>query len=190
MAFALTASMIALQALAGHPPELTTASPIEPVVALRAHFRSLTPAVSTYATASLAADVCPLDKAAGQTLFIEAIRELNSLPESAFTEASDLLPVTSFAALYRFIAIGVKRCDPSLTSYLAIDAIRTRIERERQNAAANLSAANELAGTNPDRAAQLAATALGSANPEEFDIRTMVSILCRLRERAIAKRTS
>ncbi len=158
---------------------------ISAAAALRGRFQNLkSPANYTWATAKLASIVCPADPVTASGMFLDAIRALNALPDSAFTETNSLLAATSFPALAKLVVSGARGCDPSVLRQASSDTIGARIDEARRNANAQIGNAGGIVDSEPDRAAQLLAGAIGAADPEQFDFDTLVSVLSRLRSRA------
>jgi len=154
-------------------------------VGLRSRFQNLkSPVNNTWATARLATVVCPADPVAASGMFVDAIRALNALPESAFTDTNSLLAASSFPALAKLVLAGARGCDPATESQAAGDTIRARIEAARRNANSQVANADGLADSEPDRAAQMVAAGIGAADPEQFDFERLVSVLCKIRSRA------
>ena len=154
-------------------------------VALRSRYQTFhEPVVSVYATASLANLVCPVDRAAGAGLFTEALRGLAQLTPQRFLDATHVLPAASFTLLWKSATGNAKKCDPALETEFDTERARAKMQTERQNANQTLRLAFARVDPNPERAGQLAESAISATDPEFLDIALLTQFLSQLRDRA------
>jgi hypothetical protein len=158
---------------------------VEWAVALGGKFGQLhDPVVATYALGRLAETVCAKDPVAGAELFRNSLERLRSLTPDAFGSARHKLPVPSFATLWKSITAAAAKCSPDLQQLADTDHARAKMLDERQQASQNIGQAMSLLTADPDRAAQLARTAMASSDPITLDIPTLTFFLSNLRDRA------
>jgi hypothetical protein len=152
---------------------------------LGGRFRELHNSVTaTFATATLATLVCAKDKAQGSELFRGALSGLNLLTPASFNQRGPVLPVSSYAGLWKFIVPAALKCDPDLSQFTAADSSGAKLDDERRQANRKLKTALEVVDSNPDRAAQLAGAALAASVPLELDFDILLTLLSKLRDRA------
>ncbi len=113
-------------------------------VALRGRIQRMTnPVVVAYTMGSLASLVCAHDKIAGSALFSDALRSLDNLPESAFSQrGTTVLPVSSFSGLWKFVMPAALKCDPALDRPEVRERAKVRMDAERRQANATLARAS------------------------------------------------
>ncbi len=158
---------------------------IEWALALGGRFERLhDPVVAAYAIATLGGLVCGKDPEAGAGLYREALSRMRLLTPDAFTAARHRLPVASFTALWKAVTPAALKCAPELAAPADTDGAKAKTEQERQQANDTLRKAYSLIDSNPDRAAQLAETAITSSDPTVLDIAALTFFLSRLRGRA------
>ncbi len=148
------------------------------------HAELRNPVVAAWAAATLADQVCPRDRAAGASIFDQAIARANALPAGAFAERGPRLPVSGFSAMWRLIAAPAPRCDPKFTGLAPSPSLQSSIDEERRRANSHLATARETVESNPDRAAQLASAALDAGDPLTLDFALFTHFLAELRDRA------
>jgi hypothetical protein len=120
----------------------------------------------------------------GSGLLRQALQSLDSLGDSAFVDSSEVLAVSSFSALARFVLQPAVKCDPALGIHLSTDRVRARMQREKEAANSNVSLARGTIDRNPDRAAQLLAGAIAAGEPYQLDLSAVIRCLSELREPA------
>ena len=116
------------------------------------------PVASVYAKARLAAMTCPLDRADGTRQFQDAFSALKTIPPDAFDKSRTVLAADTFTALYDLVIPPAKVCNAEAGWYDA--NLDRRKSAEYMKANVWLAAAIDMAGVNPERAAQLVRAAL------------------------------
>ena len=153
--------------------------------ALAGRFREMhNPVIRAHALGRLAALVCSQDQGAGATLFREALSAVDLLPDDAFSDSRQVLPVSSLSGLWKALLPAAARCDPALARFETGDRIQARLADERQHANYFLSVAMGSLDDTPDRAAQLAEAALDAGDPAAFNMPLLTRFLAELRDRA------
>jgi hypothetical protein len=142
------------------------------------------PVVATYATGRLAETVCKRDPVAGAELFRNSLGRLRSLTPAAFGSARHKLPVPSFTTLWKTLTTAAAKCSPDLQQLADAEHAKAKMQDERQQAPENLGQAMNSLTSDPDRAAQLARTAMATSDPIGLDIPTLTFFLSNLRDRA------
>lgn len=151
-------------------------------LAMNSRFREMhNPVVASYSTAELGSLVCRWDSAGAAGLFREALATMNTLPDRIFMGTDQVLPVSSFSGLWKFIDGRAQTCGVALPPLS--DRIRSAISFERQRANEMLATARGVIDANPDRAAQLADAALAAGDPMTLDVAALTRFLSELRER-------
>ncbi|HKE25019.1 MAG TPA: hypothetical protein VKB88_21810 [Bryobacteraceae bacterium] len=154
-------------------------------VALGARFDQLhDPVVATYALGRLAETVCANDPVAGAELFRNSLGRLRLLSSTAFNSARHRLPVPSFSTLWKTLTPAAAKCSADLRQLDDREHAKAKMLEERQQANGNLGRALSLASSDPDRAAQLARTAISASDPMLLDVPTLTLFLSNLRDRA------
>jgi hypothetical protein len=158
---------------------------VEWAVALGGKFGQLhDPVVATYALGRLAQTVCAKDPVAGAELFRNSLIRLRSLTPAAFGSARHKLPVPSFTTLWKTLTTAAAKCSPDLQQLADAEHAKAKMLEERQQASENLGQAMSLLTSDPDRAAQLARTAMAASDPIALDIPTLTFFFSNLRDRA------
>jgi len=153
--------------------------------ALAGRFREMhNPVIRAHAVGRVAALVCNQDQGAGTTLFREALADVDLLPDDAFSDSRQVLPVSSLSGLWKSLLPAAARCDPALARFVTGDRIQARLADERQHANYFLSVAKGSLIDTPDRAAQLAEAALDAGDPAAFNMPLLTRFLSELRDRA------
>src|SRR5439155_5669895 len=126
------------------------------------------PVASSYALGRLASLVCGRDPVAGSALFQQALTRMNGVADSAFSANGPVLPVSSFTELWNSLMPAATQCDPALNRFLDSRRIEARLAEDRRQANNRLqqAAGIDLADS-PDRAAQLADSAITAGDPLE-----------------------
>ena len=158
---------------------------VEWAAALGGRFQQMrNPVVSRFALGQLASAVCPVDKAAGSNLYRQALTGLDGLRLATFQEGGAVLPVASFTGLWKSMMPAAVRCDPTLGTFAGDRRIQAAMDAERQQARDNLTRASGMIESRPDRAAQLAESAIEASDPASLDVTQSTLFLSNLRDRA------
>lgn len=158
---------------------------LEWAVAQRSRYQTLQePVVGVWATAGLANLVCPVDRSAAVGLFTDALGGLSQLTPQRFIDPRHVLPAPSFTALWKSVTANAKKCDPALEAGFDAERARGKMQSEQRNGNTLLRQAFSRIDQNPDRAGQLAETAISAADPLFLDIALLTQFLSQLRDRA------
>jgi len=184
-AWLLTIAFSALAADQEVPQPASDKTAVEWAVGLAGRFRTLhDPVVATYAIGQLAQTVCAIDRGAGADLFRDSLERLRTLGPGAFVSARHRLPVASFTSLWKSLTAAAGKCRQELADLADTDRARAKMQQERQQANDDLRQALSVLDSEPDRAAQLAETAMSASDPSVLDIPTLTMFLSQLRDRA------
>ncbi|HEV8145298.1 MAG TPA: hypothetical protein VGP79_02905, partial [Bryobacteraceae bacterium] len=165
------------------PMEQRTA--VEWAAALGGRFQQLrNPAVARFALGQLASAVCVVDKSAGSNLYRQALTGLDGLRLATFQEGGAVLPVASFTGLWKSLMPAAVQCDPGFATFAGDRRIQAAMDAERQQARDNLARASAMIESRPDRAAQLAESAIEASDPVLLDVTQSTLFLSSLRDRA------
>ena len=171
--------------LPGYAQDSPKAEALQWSIALSGRFRELRdPVVAAHAMANLGALVCAHDRIAGAALFQDALSRLRILTPESFRLPNHILPVASFTVLWSTATSNAAKCDPALEQFSDAERAWAKMSTERQQANATLERGISLIEDRPDRAAQLAESAMSASDPSVLDADQLTEFLSKMRDRA------